>query len=184
MCELAAVCTPFGCLADGWCTLPFEDSCTCSDCDLDARCLFLDGSNCVSDGTCEPSSEGCSCPDCQLLEGCLDNAQLCEGGAPDGACDPALESCHCLDCLDSEACLCDPEDCYSSACVCPICWGDEYCDETWCWDDGLCDWIWEGCGCQDCASTDLCAGYTGAGNAGGMGGMAAAGGAAGVGAAG
>lgn len=171
LCKLSALCTPFGCMADNWCYPPLEDSCTCSDCDWDWQCLTLDGSNCVDDGTCEYQSEGCACADCQSMPTCLDNAELCDRGEPDGVCDPDAESCHCTDCLGADECLCGEECDGYTACVCPACWGDWWCeDPPICWDDGICDWEWEACLCDDCTDLPICAGHPGVGGGGGGGG--------------
>ena len=146
-------------MTDGFCFPSSEDSCTCSDCDWDARCLDLGGGQCNNDGTCDYQLEGCGCPDCYGEVTCEDNEGLCAVGAPDGLCNLVTDSCACSDCLGNFDCLCTDLT-FCGACVCPFCWTDDYCNDPLnCFNDGLCEWDWEGCQCVDCAGLSVCAGY-------------------------
>jgi hypothetical protein len=162
-CAPAAACMVGGCMANGFCELTFEDSCVCSDCDSASDCLHMfGGGNCTDDGACDSAVENCACADCFDEPTCLDNQDLCAGGAPDGQCTPLTESCSCNDCLGSFACkcqddaICDP----SEDCVCTDCWTDSFCtDPLNCTDDAVCDSFIEGCHCADCAPAMQCNGF-------------------------
>lgn len=159
-------------MADEFCDLDFEDSCTCSDCDWSPPCIDFDGSRCNHDGDCNYQVESCACDDCDDVPTCQDNLALCSGGVRDGLCEPALETCLCSDCLGSMSCLCgDGQTCPCVGddgcplCLCPACWAEPECsDPDYCWeDDGVCDfpWSFEGCQCTDCAELAPCQGFPG-----------------------
>jgi hypothetical protein len=162
VCKGSAMCTPGGCVTDGYCDvgvlgLPDIDSCTCSDCDWNAPCIQYDDVPCDLDGTCEYDIEGCACADCWDAATCLDNVAACAAGQPDGICDPAAESCECADCLATALCfpcLADGVCLLLEPCICPDC--SDVCANTPCSEDGLCDWYVEGCHCSDCAGLPLC----------------------------
>jgi hypothetical protein len=92
---------------------------------------------------------GAGCYDPFTIDGDFD-------GKPGGCYAPDKDLCLCEGC---ESTVCEDNGGVYADCVCPVCWGSQYCSPDYCVDNGLCDPLNEGCYCADCWWHPACAGY-------------------------